>query len=58
MGDDVVPAACGPISFFGSEDSGRSFTERVDGTFLLTIEQGLELARLINRAVVGSALAR
>src|SRR5919106_5869275 len=58
MGDDVVPAACGPINFFGSDESGRTFTERVDGTFLLTMEQGLELARLITRAVVGSALAR
>jgi hypothetical protein len=47
MGDDVVPAACGPINFFGSDESGRTFTDRVNGTFLLTIEQGLELARLI-----------
>ncbi|MGH3093032.1 MAG: organomercurial lyase [Gaiellaceae bacterium] len=57
VGDDVVPGACGPINFFGSEESGRAFTERVEGTSLLTLEEGLELARLINRAVFGSALA-
>lgn len=57
IGDDVVPAACGPINFFGSKESGRVFTERVKGTFLLTLEEGLELGRLINQAVFASALA-
>jgi alkylmercury lyase len=56
MGDAVVPAACGPINFFGSEESGRAFTERAEGIFLLTLEQGLELMRLVNRTVFGSAL--
>jgi hypothetical protein len=58
MGDAVVPAACGPINFFGSEESGRAFTERTEGIFLLTLEQGLELMRLVNRAVFGLAPAR
>lgn len=57
MGDDVVPAACGPINFFGSEESGRAFTERTEGIFLLTLAEGLELMRLVNRAVFGVALA-
>lgn len=57
IGDDVVPDACGPINFFGSEETGHEFTERVEGTFLLTLEEGLELVRLINEAVLGSALA-
>jgi hypothetical protein len=26
LGSDVVPAACGPINLFGSEESGRAFT--------------------------------
>lgn len=58
IGDGVVPDACGPINFFATEEAGRAFTERVEGTFLLTIEQGLELARLMNRALFGSALTR
>ena len=57
LGEEVVPAACGPINFFASEESGLAFTARVDATFLLTVEQGLELVRLINRALFGSALA-
>lgn len=56
MGDGVVPAACGPINFFGSQATGRAFTEQARGIFLLTIEESLELARHINRAVFGSAL--
>lgn len=55
--DDVVPAACGPINFFGWEETGRAFTERVQGTFLLAIEQEVELVRLINGVLFGSALA-
>ena len=57
MGDDVVPGACGPINFFGSQEAGRAFSEPVEGMFLLALEEGLELARLINRAVLGPALA-
>jgi alkylmercury lyase len=56
VGEDVVPVGCGPINFFGSEESGRAFTERAEGTFLLTIEDGLELGRLINRELFGAAL--
>lgn len=57
IGDDVVPEACGPINFFGSEQSGSEFTERVEGTFLLTLQEGLELVSLINRAAFGSEFA-
>jgi hypothetical protein len=56
IGEDVVPAACGPINFFGSQESGRAFTERTEGTYLLTLAEGLELFRLVNRAVFGPAL--
>lgn len=56
IGADAIPAACGPINFFATVEAGRAFTERVQGTFLLTIEEGIELGRLINRAVYGSAL--
>ncbi|MPY88848.1 MAG: hypothetical protein GEU99_13080 [Luteitalea sp.] len=52
----MAPAACGPINFFGAEESGRAFTERVGGTFLLTIEEVRQLARHINRTLLGSAL--
>ncbi len=56
IGADAIPAVCGPINFFATEEAGRAFTERVQGTFLLTIEQGHELGRRINRALYGSAL--
>lgn len=56
LGVNVVPAACGPINFFASEGSGRTFIDRVDGTFLLTIEQGLELARRVNQELFGPLL--
>ncbi|MGH3005898.1 MAG: organomercurial lyase [Gaiellaceae bacterium] len=52
VGDDLIPAVCGPINVFGSEEAGREFTERTAGIFLLTIEEGLELFRLINRGTV------
>jgi alkylmercury lyase len=57
LGGDVIPDVCGPINFFASEESGRAFTERAGGIVLLTLEEGLELMCLINRAVFGSALA-
>lgn len=44
----AIPAACGPINFFATPESGHDFTTRVQGTFLLTIDQGMELARRIN----------
>ncbi len=58
VGDEAIPAACGPINFFATEEAGRAFTERVQGTFLLTIEEGHKLGRLINRAVYGSTLGQ
>jgi hypothetical protein len=58
LGSDVVPAACGPINLFGSEESGRAFTERTGGLLLLTLDEGFELVRLIDRAAFGSALER
>lgn len=57
VGDDLIPAACGPINFFDSEKSGREFTDRVPGTFLLAIEEGLELFGLVYRTLFGSAFA-
>lgn len=33
MGDGIVPDACGPINFFGSEESGRAFVEQARGSF-------------------------
>jgi alkylmercury lyase len=54
LGRDVIPDVCGPINFFASEQSGRAFTERTAGIALLTLAEGLELMRLINRAVFGA----
>lgn len=54
--DTAIPGACGPNNFFESPASGSRFIERVDGTFLLTIEEGLQLGRLTNQAVFGPAL--
>lgn len=54
LGREVIPDVCGPINFFALEQSGRAFTQRTEGIVLLTLAEGLELMRLINRAVFGA----
>jgi alkylmercury lyase len=45
FGHDVVQAFCHFVHFFASEETGRRWTARHPGTYLLTIQEAFEVAR-------------
>lgn len=53
---DAISSFCHFVHFFVSVDVAKEWTAKHPGTFILSLEQGFELARLVNRAVFGAAL--
>lgn len=55
---ETIDSFCRHVVFLASRDAGISWTARRQGTFLLTLEDGLRLARWNNRARFGLAHPR
>lgn len=45
---DVIQGFCHFVHFFASEEAGQAWTAKHPGTFLLSLEDGFELGRLVN----------
>jgi len=50
---DVIVSFCHHVLFFRSEDAGKAWTATRPNAFLLTLEQGFELGRLVVEAKYG-----
>jgi len=53
---DVIVSFCHHVLFFRSEDAGKLWTATRPDAFLLTLEQGFELGRLVVEAKYGQTL--
>ena len=53
---DILGAFCCFVHFFPSREAGESWVGQRDGTFLLTIDDGLAIARRKNIAQYGDIL--
>jgi len=53
---DVIARFCHHVLFFRSEDAGKAWTATRPNAFLLTLEQGFELGRLVVEAKYGQTL--
>jgi hypothetical protein len=47
---DIVTTFCHLVHFFASRDAGAAWTAQHPGTFVLSIEEGAQIARLVNAA--------
>lgn len=56
--ENVIASFCHFVYFFASRESGERWAERHEGTFLYSVEQAVELARLWNARNFGHELAR
>jgi alkylmercury lyase len=54
---DTIETFCHFVHFFVDEAAVREWTARHPGTFVLSLEEGAELAHQVNRATLGAALA-
>lgn len=54
--ENVIVNFCSYVHFFASAESGAAWVEGHPGTFLLSLEDAVELARRTNRARYGEAL--
>lgn len=55
---DTIVSFCHFVHFFHDEDVAREWTTKHEGTFTLSIEDGFELGRTVNRARFGDLLAK
>jgi alkylmercury lyase len=55
---DTIVGFCRLVHFFVSEDAAARWTARHPKTFVLSIEDGFEIGRQVNRARFGAVLAR
>jgi len=53
---DVIASFCHHVLFFRSEDAGKAWTATRPNAFLLTLEQGFELGRLVVEGKYGQTL--
>jgi alkylmercury lyase len=53
---DVILSFCHHVLFFNSEEAGRTWIAGRPNAFLLSLEQGFELGRLVVEAAFGTAL--
>ncbi|MGH2946242.1 MAG: organomercurial lyase [Solirubrobacteraceae bacterium] len=53
---DVIRSFCHFVHFFASREAAGQWIERHPTTFTLSIDEGVELARLRNRELLGTAL--
>lgn len=53
---DIIKRFCHYVHFFRSRDDGEAWIAKTPGTFLLTLDEAVELARLKNRAQFGALL--
>jgi len=51
---DIIKRFCHYVHFFRSRDDGETWAAKSPGTFLLTLEEAVELARLKNYAQFGA----
>lgn len=56
LGVDVSGRFCCFVHFFASEEAAQTWAERVEGTFVVSIEDGAELGRLLAGRMFGAAL--
>ncbi len=54
---DVILSFCHHVLFFSSEQAAQQWIAGKDNAFLLPLEQGFELGRLVWEAKFGEALA-
>jgi alkylmercury lyase len=55
-GSDIINRFCHYVNFFRSQADGEAWIAKTPGTFLLTLDQGVELARMKNQAQFGALL--
>jgi alkylmercury lyase len=53
FGRDIINRFCHYINFFRSPADGEAWIEKTPGTFLLTLDEAVELARMKNQAQFG-----
>lgn len=51
FGFDVIESFCHKVLFFSSEDSGKAWTDKHEGTTLLTVEEAFEVGSFAPRYV-------
>jgi len=56
QGSDIIQRFCHYVNFFRSRADGEAWIAKTPGTFLLTLDDGVELARLKNQAQFGALL--
>jgi alkylmercury lyase len=56
FGSDIINRFCHYINFFRSRPDGEAWIAKNPGTFLLTLDEAVELARLKNRVQFGALL--
>lgn len=56
LADDVRGHFCCFVHFFPSEEAARPWLERVEGTFAISIQDGVELGRLLAARMFGTVL--
>ena len=52
---DTIKRFCHFVHFFAREDAAKAWTSNYPGTFMLAIEDELEIGKRVNRAVFGAA---
>jgi alkylmercury lyase len=57
FGSDIINRFCHYVNFFRSRAEGEAWSAKNPDTFLLTLDEAVELARLKNRAQFGALLA-
>ena len=55
---NILGAFCCFVHFFASPEAGEGWVEKHDGTFLLSIDEALEVARKKNMVQYGDVLQR
>lgn len=53
LGDDVRGRFCCFVHFFPSEQAAQRFTERVEGAFVVSLQEAAELGRLLAQRMFG-----
>ncbi len=56
FGSNIINRFCHYVNFFRSRADGEEWIAKTPGTFLLTLDEAVELARLKNRAQFGAFL--
>ena len=54
--EDVIGTFCCYVHFFANEEAARAWTDRSEGTYVVSIAEGFEYGRLYNRGRLGATL--